>query len=99
MVDTEVCDQEPGEQICVEEVEEQCEKVPHEECHVVQEQVCDDHHYLPPPHHQYQPGPKCRTVDKRVCNNIWINKCVQTPQQCSPGPSVRCNSNMITSLG
>ena len=87
-VDTEVCQEVAGAQVCVEEVQETCTKVPHEDCQVVQEQVCDDPpSYLPPQHQPQYYKPKCRTVDRRVCQTILIEKCVHTPtQKCSPGP-------------
>ena len=64
--------------------------MPHEECRVVSERVCD-----PPTYHAPKPGyspyqPPCRLVDRRVCTNTYIDKCVKTPhQKCSPGEPIR----------
>ena len=83
-----------GPEVCETVYEENCEKVPHEECKVIQEEVCDAPVYQPtynnPGYGPYKHKPRCRNVDRRVCDNIYIDKCVKTPtQKCSPGPTVR----------
>ena len=54
---------------------------------VVKEQQCD-----PTPSYHARPSyqPRCRTVDRKVCSHIYVDKCVKTPrQECSPGEPER----------
>ena len=59
---------------------------------VVKEQQCEatpTYHAHARPSYQPHP-PRCRTVDRRVCSHIYVDKCVKTPrQQCGPGEPER----------